>query len=286
MSELGPTAIRLLAAMLEERTGQQLAPARRWRMELALKPLMQARGLATLDAVAALAAGGRDPQLADTVIDALLNNETSFFRDAAAFGALIEVALPQLRAGRPEGRRLRVWCAGCSTGQEAYSLAMAFAADARLGAAGVDIIATDISRSAIARARGGVYPQIEVQRGLPVRLMLEWFHERRDGAWEAAPALRTRTNFQVRNLLDPPPLLGLFDVVLCRNVLLYFDAPRRTRVFDRLADALMPDGVLMLGAGETVIGQTARFAADPALRGFYRPVADVAAPSLRAAGGS
>lgn len=281
---MSPAAIRTLAAMLEARTGQQLAPGRRWRMDLALKPLMQARGLDTLDAVAALATGGSDPQLADTVVDALLNNETSFFRDGAAFKTLTDTVLPRLLARRPAGRRLRLWCAGCSTGQEAYSLAMAFATDARLAATAIDIVATDISRSAVARARTGVYAQREVQRGLPVRLMLDWFHERSDGAWEAAPALRARLTFQVRGLLDPPPLLGLFDVVLCRNVLLYFDAARRGRVFERLADALMPDGVLMLGAGETVVGQTARFAADPAMRGFYRPVSQPAMAALRVAG--
>ncbi|MFS0737057.1 protein-glutamate O-methyltransferase CheR [Sphingomonas sp. 1P06PA] len=271
--EMSPASARMLTGMLEQRTGQQIGPGRAWRMELALKQLMREQRLDSLDAVASRVAGGRDPRLADAVIEALLNNETSFFRDAGMFQLLAEAALPRLITARAETRRLRIWSAGCSTGQEAFSLAMTVIDDPRLAGWAIDIVATDVSRGAIDQARSGRYSQLEIQRGLPVRLMMRWFEREGASDWIARPALRDRVRFHVHSLLDAAPLPARFDLVLCRNVLLYFDSATRRRVFDRLAGAIAPDGVLMLGAGETVIGQTERFASDPDLRGLYRRAA-------------
>lgn len=264
-------AVRVLAGVLEARTGQQLVAARRWRVETALAPLMRARRINSLDQLAGIVSLGRDARVTDEVVEALLNHETSFFRDTAIFDLLTERAAQRIAESRSAAKRLRIWCAGCSTGQEAYSLAISFAERAeRWEGWKIEILGTDISPDAIARARAGLYSHFEIQRGLPVRKLLAWFTAEGE-QWRATDELRGRASFQVQNLLDPPRAPGRFDIILCRNVLLYFAGERRRAVFARLAGAIAPDGVLMLGAGETVIGQTDQFLPDSEYRGLYRP---------------
>lgn len=266
--------LRYLAGMLEARTGQQIGPNRLWRIETVLKRVLRERGIPDLPALARMLMTGADAALADAVVTALLNNETFFFRDAPAFEQLRSGALEALRVERAATRRLSLWSAGCSTGQEAYSLAMLFAdAGSRWDGWTIDIVATDICAAAIARARAGRYSQFEIQRGLPAKAMLHWFEQVGED-WRVTPALAKRLRFKRHHLLEAPPP-GRFDVILCRNVLLYFGADRRAEAFERLAGALAPDGYLMLGAGETVIGQTDAFMADPVLRGLYRPAGRV-----------
>jgi chemotaxis protein methyltransferase CheR len=276
---------RVLAGLLQARTGQQLTMSRRWRIETALKSLMRERGIATLDQLIAAIVGGREPSLGDEVVEALLNNETYFYRDRIAFDLLLKSALPRLQQAREREKRLSIWCAGCSSGQEVYSLAMSFA-EAKLRWHGwkIDILGTDVSRTAVERARQGVYSQFEVQRGLPVMQMMRWFDEQEGQQWAISAELRNNVRFQVHSLLETPPRPGRFDVILCRNVLLYF-APETTRaVFNRLAEASAPDAYLMLGAGETVIGHTDAFVSDPDNRGLYLRRA-AAEPMARASHG-
>ena len=257
--EMTPIAERMLGALLERHTGQQLVPGRRWRLDTALLPLLRRHEIATLDALAGRISVDRDGPLAGEVIEALLNHETSFFRDLVQFRSLTDEVLPALAEARGKGR-VRAWSAGCSTGQEAYSLAMAVPSD-------LEILATDISPAAIGQAREGLYSQFEAQRGMPITRLIAHF-EMEDEAWRANPTLRARVQWAVHNLLDPAP--GRFELILCRNVLLYFSPAMRARVFDRLAEAIAPGGVLMLGAGETVLGQTEAFIPHPILKGFYR----------------
>ncbi len=268
--QVNDASSRILAGLLEAQTGQQLTMSRRWRIETALQPLMRERGIASLDGlVAALVARG-DERLADAVVEALLNNETFFFRDRQAFELLLGPAVQRLAAARRHERRLAIWCAGCSTGQEAYSIAMHFAEQkARWSGWTIDILGTDISRSAIDQARSGVYSQFEVQRGLPVMQMMRWFEEAPGLTWRISDDLLRAVRFQVHSLVEPPPHPGGFDIILCRNVLLYFAAAMRRMAFARLTEASAADAVLMLGAGETVIGQSDDFVSDPDCRGLY-----------------
>ena len=267
--EVSDASGRILANLLEARTGQQLTLSRRWRIETALTSILREHGIATLDELITRLVIGRDPVMIAQVVEALLNNETYFFRDRNPFDLLASEVLPTIAAQRPS-RRLRIWSAGCSTGQEAYSLAMMFADDPdRWRGWTIDIVATDVSGRVIDRARSGTYSQFEVQRGLGVRQMLGWFQECDDG-WQAAEVLRRAVRFQVHNILDGPPGAGKFDIILCRNVLLYLGIQKRALAFDRLASALADDGRLMLGAGETVIGQTRRLVADQQWRGLYK----------------
>ena len=278
--QVSDSSSRILAGLLEARTGQQLTMSRRWRIETALSALLRERGIPTLDELITILVMGREPSLATQVVEALLNNETYFFRDRAPFDLLAKAALPKLMQHRQSSKRLRIWSAGCSTGQEAYSLAMMFADDPQRWAGWtIDILGSDVSESAVRRAREGVYSQFEVQRGLGIAQMIKWFEEC-EGGWRAVEPLRRMVRFQVQNLLEPAPHPGEFDIVLCRNVLLYLNAERRTHVFERIAGAMAPDGFLMLGAGETVIGQTRRFEADTQARGLYRLAEQAAAERI------
>jgi len=265
-----PLAARSLAGLLEQMTGQQLASTRRWRIETALQPLMRHHNISSLDMLAGLASQPGST-LREDVVEALLNHETSFYRDLPIFKAIGDEVLPVMAAGRP-GTKLRIWSAGCSTGQEAYSLAFIFSNQgARWDDWQIEILGTDVSPHAIAQARNGIYSQFEVQRGLPIGDLIARFDQEGDD-WRVRPMLKARTSFMVHNLLDPAPA-SRFDMILCRNVLLYFSAERRRAVLDRLASAIAPDGMLILGAGETVLGQTEAFTPDPQLRGVYRPTA-------------
>ncbi len=270
-------AVSALARLFESRTGQLLALDRRWRIEMALKPLMRDRGMTSPDQFVGALASGRDPTLVDTTVDALLNNETFFFRDFAAFDLFADRAVARIERSHQRDKRVRIWCAGCATGQEAYTVAMIFAEQPeRWREWQIDIVATDISGHAIARAREGLYSQFEIQRGLPVRRMINWFTPEGD-SWRVKPQLIAAVRFQRHNLMEAPPS-GRFDAILCRNVLLYFAQSVRRAVFGRFAGAIAPDGVLMLGAGETVIGQTDAFVSDYEARGLYRPIIGAPAP--------
>lgn len=269
---------RILTELLKSQTGQDLSPSRGWRIGTALSGLSREHGITDLDRLITKLALSRHSSLAHKLIEALLNNETYFFRDRAMFDMLRDSVLPQLAQARASSRRLRIWSVGCSTGQEALSLAMLFAEqEARWAGWSIEILGTDVSQSVVEMARTACYSQFQIQRGLGVEQMVKWFDETEQG-WRAQDKLRRMVRFETHNLLDPLPDQSGFDIILCRNVLLYFDESTRTRAFDRLATALAPDGWLMLGAGETTIGQTGRFVPDRTLRGLHRH-ASLAAPS-------
>ena len=271
---ISDSSTRILAGLLEARTGQQLTMSRRWRIETALSSLLRERAIGTIDELITILVMGKEPSLSQMVVEALLNNETYFFRDRAPFDLLQRHALPELAERRAKSKRIRIWSAGCSTGQEVYSLAMLFAEDAEKWRGWtIDILGTDVSNGCVDRARAGAYSQFEVQRGLGINQMIKWFEECADG-WRAVEPLRKSVRFQVHNILEQPPHPGDFDIVLCRNVLLYLSPEKKTLAFERLAAAMAEDGWLMLGAGETVIGQTSKLGADINARGLYRLTGD------------
>lgn len=270
--QVNPASLKILSSLLEARTGQRLSEGRHWRVEMVLKPILKAHNIASCDElVARLVEQDGGPLCAET-IDALLNNETYFFRDSDAFSDLPKV-IEEIAAHRQETKKIRIWSAGCSTGQEIYSLAMQFREnEARWRGWSIELLGTDISRSAIDRARLADFSQFEIQRGLPATLMLRWF-EQIDGRWKIDETLRQMVRFRHHNVLDAPPP-GRFDLVLCRNVLLYFPAANRSVALQNIASALAPDSGLMLGAGETVLGYTDRYEIMPGVRSLYRLAAD------------
>lgn len=260
---------RIICDLLEERTGQQMAEARRWRIDTALSGLMRERGISNIDQLVCMLPEPGEWRLPGEIVEALLNNETYFLRDRVMFDTIRDVVLPDLARRREHVRRLSIWSVGCSTGQETLSLAMLFLNDpGRWHGWTIDILGTDISEVAIEKARRGRYSQFEIQRGLGITEMLNFFDESPDG-WQAKPELLRSVRYQVHNIRDLPPGRADFDLILCRNVLLYFSTDARRHAFDRLATAIAPHGWLMLGAGETVVGQTDRFKAADKPLGFY-----------------
>lgn len=237
-------------------------------METALKPVLRNHGLADMDDLAAKLLAHRDPRLENDVVNALLNNESSFFRDLQTFDMIHRHILPAVHAERKE-RVLRIWSAGCSTGQEVYSLAIQLRNDmARWRGWRIEILATDISTAAIDQARSGIFTQMDVQRGLGVGDLIKWFEPVGD-EWRASSELRRMIDFRTDNLFDAKAPLGEYDLLLCRNVLLYFTTERRQSVLRLLTRHSHERSVLLLGAGETVIGHSEDFVPHPEFRGGY-----------------
>lgn len=268
-----PQAFDLVARLVRARSGLVLTPDKLYMLETRLGPMLRRLGIASLDALAQrLGRGAAEEALAAEVTEALTTNETSFFRDGTPFDHLRK-ALPRLAAARPAGATIRIWSAACSTGQEAYSVAMlAMELAPQLGGRRVEILGTDIAEEVLARARDGVFTQFEVQRGLPVQLLVK--HFRQDpgagGArWRIADPLRAMTRFQRFNLLEEARALGPFDVIFCRNVLIYFDPATKTRVLGAIAARLVADGFVYLGGAETVLGLTDRLVPVPGSRGVH-----------------
>jgi chemotaxis protein methyltransferase CheR len=259
-----------LASYLKARSGLVIGPDKLYLLESRLEPVMKRHGVANLPALAERLRGMPSEPLGQAVVEAMTTNESFFFRDDKPFAHLSTAALPKLLASRSAGARLRIWSAACSTGQEAYSVAMLLHEQrAQLAGRPVEIIGTDIARAALTRAQEGVYSQFEVQRGLPMRRLVA--HFKQDGAqWRIAEALRAMVSFREWNLLGDLRPLGVFDVIFCRNVLIYFDQDTKARVLDAMAQVLAPDGVLYLGGAETVLGLTTRLIAVPGASGVYQ----------------
>jgi chemotaxis protein methyltransferase CheR len=265
-----PDSFAFLAGLVKQRSGIVLTADKGYMLDTRLGPMLRREGLAGMDALAMRLRGPRSEALVAEVVEALTTNESSFFRDGKPFEHLKKL-LPRLAAARPPGHVIRVWSAACSSGQEAYSVAMTIAEmGATLAGRRVEILGTDLSREMLDRAREGIFTQFEVQRGLPVHMLVK--HFRQDGSrWQVSPELRAMVRWQPFNLLDDPRGLGRFDIIFCRNVLIYFDAPTKSRVLGVIAGLLPPDGVVYLGGAETVLGLTERLVTAPGERGVYEP---------------
>jgi chemotaxis protein methyltransferase CheR len=260
---------RQLADLLRKHSGQQLMANRHWRVEMALKPVLRRHSIPDMNMLAGLLAGDGEPALVRECVEAMINNETCFYRDQANFALLTGPVLDSIREKRRSTRRLRIWSAACSTGQEPYSLAMYFAENPEKWAGwNIQIQATDVSSSVLTQARKARYSQFEIQRGLPVMLMLKYF-EQEGTDWQLKDPIRKAVNFAPHNLLESARTMGVFDLILCRNMLMYLCDENRRQVLNNLSSALTPDGIMMLGAAETVIGQTDRFESSREFRGFY-----------------
>jgi chemotaxis protein methyltransferase CheR len=273
-------AYQTLSSLLEKKTGQILLANRHWRVEMSLKPVMRRNSIPDIQTLVSLLGAEACEALTRECVEAMINNETCFFRDQANFALLTGPMLDALRQQRIAHKRIRIWSAACSTGQEAYSLAIAVMENAEKWRGWhVQIMATDVSIGALAQAKAGRYSQFEIQRGLPVMLMLKYF--RQDGEeWVAKDELRKMVTFSEHNMLTSPHRLGKFDLILCRNMLMYLCENRRKEVLDQLAGAIAPDGMLVLGAAETVIGQTEKFRSSKEFRGVYEATSRPAATAL------
>jgi len=247
---MGPEELDFVATMARQRAGLMLRGEKTFFIESRLGPLARREGAVSAQALIQRIRTERDEPLISAMVEALAASETSFFRDGAPFDRLRDEILPQLAASRPDGV-VRAWVAGCSTGQEAYSLAMLVEENrAHFPKLQLGIIATDLSERALEKARAGIYTQFEVQRGLPIRYLLNHFEKVEDN-WRVSPRLKQSVRWGRLNLVDDFSRIGRFDLILCRNVLSYFDAAPRRRALEGLATVLADDGHLILGQGES-----------------------------------
>lgn len=262
----------VIVDVVKKASGISLGPDKKYLVESRLTPLLKTRGMTGLDELAMAVAEGRDAALVGLVVEAMTTNETSFFRDPRPFTALLEKVMPEIVA-ELRSPRISVWSAACSTGQEAYSLAIAEAEKPELfGGRRLDIVGTDISADVISRARSASFNQFEVQRGLTIQQLVKWFEKCQDGSWKLKEEIARRARFQVGNLLSGPPPGRDFDLVLCRNVLIYFDEATRRVVLERIRGVLKPGGFLMLGGAEALPQGFDGMRSYQGLYGFYRKV--------------
>jgi chemotaxis protein methyltransferase CheR len=257
--------------LVKERSGLVLAADKQYLVESRLLPVARKAGLMALSDLVQRLKGPNAQALLVEVVEAMMTNESFFFRDKHPFEHFRDTIIPTLIASRASQRRIRIWCAAASTGQEPYSLAMCLKEMAPLVAGWrIELLATDLSNEVLEKAKAGIYSQFEVQRGLPIQLLIKYFTQIGE-TWQIAPDIRAMVQFRPFNLLNDFAAVGLFDVVLCRNVLIYFDQETKVGILERMARTVEHDGYLILGAAETVVGLTDSFRPVPDRRGLYAP---------------
>jgi chemotaxis protein methyltransferase CheR len=272
-----------LRKCLKQRSGLVLTADKQYLVESRLLPVARKVGLVNLTALVNQLKRG-DELLMTAVVEAMATNESFFFRDKVPFYHFTSIIMPALIAARRSTRTIRIWCAAASTGQEPYSLAMCLKEmeDDLIGWR-IELLASDLSGESLEKARRGLYTQFEVQRGLPIHFLVRYFKQVRE-IWEVAPELRAMVKYRQHNLLSDFSHLGVFDLIFCRNVLIYFDPATKVDVLDRLARATASDGYLVLGAAETVVGLTDSFKVVGEKHGLYAPNTRASKPSFPGAG--
>lgn len=255
--------------ILKNTSGLVINEDKSYLLESRLNPVAKKWGYPSLEAMAIALQGVPDQKLVTDVVEAMTTNETSFFRDQRPFERFKSIILPKLMEKRIHDRQLKIWCAAASSGQEPYSLSMLLKEEgSKLAGWNINILATDISKEILAQAEKGLYSQFEVQRGLPIQLLMKYFTQS-DEKWQISNEIRNMVKYQYFNLLDSMAGLGTFDVIFCRNVLIYFDEADKRKILESMARQLTPDGFLVLGGAETVLGLTDALTTFPDERGLY-----------------
>jgi chemotaxis protein methyltransferase CheR len=266
-----PQDFEFCSALLKLRSGLILTPDKTYLLTSRLAPLTRKLGMNSPDDIFA-ALRRKDRAVEDAVVEAMTTNETYFFRDPQVFDQFRAAVLPAMMKARGAVKRLRVWSAASSSGQEAYSLALMFKDEfSKTPGWNCTIVGTDLSEEMVERARNGTYTHFEIQRGLPVKYLMVHFEDLK-GSWRIKPDLRSMVQFRKLNLLEEFGSLGQFDIIFCRNVLIYFDPPTKAKILANISRLLPDDGVLYLGGAEGVLGVTEAFKPMPNVRGAYVPV--------------
>ncbi len=268
---MSPDQFNLLSELLLKSSGLYLTPDKTYLADVRLNPVAKQNGFEDADDLVASLGVFPKKELVSQITEAMTTNESFFFRDGAPFENFRDVIVPHMMKTRAASRRMRIWCAACSSGQEPYSLAMIIDdLGTQFDGWHIDIVATDISEEMLAKAKRGEYTDFEVNRGLPESFLQKYF-ERNNAHWTIKQEIRRKIDFRAFNLLDDPKELGLFDVVFCRNVLIYFEPDTKAAVLDRIVKLMPDDGFLTLGAAETVVGISESFLLSPVGKGLYRP---------------
>ena len=265
-----PADFELLSSMIKQRSGLLLVPEKAYLLESRLLPVIRKYNLRTLEELADGVRKKREETMCRDITEAMTTNESFFFRDQKPFVLFQKKLLPELLVSRAAQKKIRIWSAAASSGQEAYSLAMICAEEAaKLKDWKVEIIGTDLSREMVERAKQGIYTQFEVQRGLPVTHLVKYFAQVGGDKWQIKEELRNMVQFREGNLLQDFGGLGTFDIIYCRNVLIYFDQPTKAKVLAAMSRIMPPDGTLLLGGAETVLGVSDKFKPVQGEHGLY-----------------
>ncbi|MEM5582918.1 protein-glutamate O-methyltransferase CheR [Roseibium sp. AS2] len=265
-----PSEFEFLKNFLKTRSGLVLSNDKQYLVESRLLPIARNAKLETLSAVIQQLQRSGNRALETDVIEAMTTNESFFFRDKTPFDHFNETMLPALLESRGMRKQLKVWCAAASTGQEPYSLAICLKEQAaKIGGWRLKILGTDLSQEVLEKAKTGLYSQFEVQRGLPIQMLLKYFEQKGD-IWQINAGMRAMIEWKKLNLLENFNHLGEFDIIFCRNVLIYFDQATKSDILGRLAKSMPDDGFLVLGAAETVVGLTDAFKPVPGKRGLFQ----------------
>ena len=280
-----PSDYEYLRKFLKDNSGLDLSSDKQYLIESRLLPIARKAGLPGIGELVQKMKGGSSA-ITSQVVEAMTTNETFFFRDKTPFDHFRDTIMPDILQARATRRIIRIWCAAGSTGQEPYSLAMCLKEmGAALAGWRVEILATDLSLEVIEKSKAGMYSQFEVQRGLPIQLLVKYFKQVGE-FWQINADIRAMIQHRQLNLLHDFAQLGTFDVIFCRNVLIYFDQDTKVNIFRRLAKATESDGFLVLGAAETVVGLTDVYKPHPERRGLYRPGGFQAMPTKTTAAGA
>ncbi len=255
--------------MLKEKSGLVLTQDKSYLLDSRLNPVAKKWGYESIDAMTNVLRGVPPKDLITDIVEAMTTNETSFFRDIRPFNVFKDYVLPYFKEQSSRGNKLRIWCAASSSGQEPYSISLTLREEeAKMPGWRYEIVATDISHEILEQAKGGLFTQFEVQRGLPVQMLMKYFTQQ-DDKWQLNDDIRGMVKFDYFNLLDSMAKLGKFDIIFCRNVLIYFDQPTKKDILERMSTQLADDGLLFLGGAETVLGITDAFQTVPEQRGLY-----------------
>ena len=265
-----PEDFELFSTLVKQRSGLVLTKDKAYLLESRLTPVARKYSLKTLEDLAQMVRMKREEAVLHDITEAMTTNESFFFRDTKPFDQFRKLLLPELLRSRASKKQFRIWSSAASSGQEAYSLAMICAEEAaKLSGWKVDILGTDLSTEMVERAKSGIYSQFEVQRGLPIALLMKYFAQIGTDKWQIKEEMRRTVQFREANLLLDFGPVGVFDIIYCRNVLIYFDQPTKTRVLEAISHVLAPDGVLFLGGAETVLGISEKFKPLENERGMY-----------------
>lgn len=259
----------LYKSLLYDKSGLVITPDKSYLLDSRLTPIAKKWNYPTLDMMTLQLRAIPDPKLVKDIVEAMTTNETSFFRDTKPFTLFQETVLPHMFQTRSGKKTVRIWCAACSSGQEPYSLSMLLKEkEAQLKGWKFEIIATDLSEEILAQARKAAYSQFEVQRGLPIQYLMKYFTQTGE-AWQLKDDIKSMVKFSTFNLLDDMSRMGQFDIIFCRNVLIYFDEKTKGGILAKIDKQLDKDGFLLLGGAETVLGITDKFVPMPEKRGLY-----------------
>ncbi len=266
-----PQSFDFITKHIREKSGISLTSDKTYLLESRLQPVARQHGFDDINAMISALQVQMNPAVLHDIIQSMTTNETMFFRDNKPFERLENIILPYIKEHVPTRKDIRIWSAASSTGQEAYTIALCLQQQAaKYPGYDFSIFGSDLCEDAVARAKAGTYSQFEVQRGMPIQMLVQFFNQQEGNQWQLKDEIRQKVSFQTHNLLHSPATFGKFDVIFCRNVLIYFDEDVKRQVMTNLTSTLRSPGFVVLGSAESPIGIADNLEMVEGAAGVYR----------------